>query len=86
MVHSGQELVERLHRETGKQIDMMRLARCVTFDVIGSAGFGVDFNSVSGSTPKEFTAFEFVLGEYMRRIGTLKPWELFYWWPTTKNM
>lgn len=52
MVQSSHDLIERCHRETGKRIDMMSLFRCVTFDVIGLAAFGLNFGAVLGNRPQ----------------------------------
>lgn len=51
MAESAMEVVERLRGSQGQIVKMLSLFHCATFDVIGKAGFGVDFGAVVGKEP-----------------------------------
>jgi len=69
--------------------DLERVLKALTFDVIGVTAFGCDMQSIDclkkGQPLQLCEAFQFLLRDYGRRLGSLNPTDFFYWLPTATN-
>ena len=89
MVECSNDLVELMKGCVGGEpIDFFINIKKATMDVIGKTAFGYDFGCVkvtTGEAPAEATAFQYMLDEAGRRMGSLKPQDLFYKFPNATN-
>lgn len=89
MASVAEQLAQHLHTlPPGQEFDIHPVLKLATLDIIGLTAFGHDFACVANaakSPSAEVTAFEFMLSEYSRRIGSANPFSNNYWFPTAAN-